>query len=93
MSAVTELKVALLQTALVWQDAPANRQQLAEQLQAISAEVIVLPEMFSSGFSMQSEQIAEPEADTLYWLQRQAKQLNAALCGSVATRIASGCVN
>lgn len=93
MSALTKLNVALLQTELVWQDATANRQQLAVQLQQIKADLIVLPEMFSSGFSMQSEQIAEPEADTLNWLQRQAKQLNAALCGSVATRIASGCVN
>ena len=93
MSALTKLNVALLQTELVWQDATANRQQLAVQLQQIKADLIVLPEMFSSGFSMQSEQIAEPEADTLNWLKQQAKQLNAALCGSVATRVTSGCVN
>ena len=93
MSALTKLNVALLQTELVWQDATANRQQLAVQLQQIKADLIVLPEMFSSGFSMQSAVIAEPEGETLTWLSLQAKQLNAALCGSVATRIASGCVN
>lgn len=93
MSALTKLNVALLQTELVWQDAAANRQQLAGQLQQVKADLIVLPEMFSSGFSMQSAVIAEPEGETLAWLKQQAKQLNAALCGSVATRVTSGCVN
>lgn len=93
MQTVTELKVALLQTELVWQDAIANRQQLAAQLQQIHADLIVLPEMFSTGFSMQSSEIAEPEGETLAWLQQQAKQLDAALCGSVATRTNRGCVN
>ena len=93
MSAVKPLKVALLQTELVWQDAPANRNQLAVQLQQVKADLIVLPEMFSSGFSMQSGAIAEPEGETLAWLKLQATLCGAALCGSVATRIDSGCVN
>lgn len=93
MQTVTELKVALLQTELVWQDVIANRQQLTAQLQQIHADLIVLPEMFSTGFSMQSSEIAEPEGETLAWLQQQAKQLDAALCGSVATRTNRGCVN
>lgn len=93
MQTVTELRVALLQTELVWQDAAANRQQLAAQLKPIQADLIVLPEMFSTGFSMQSNDIAEPEGETLAWLTQQAKQLGAAIVGSVATRLASGCVN
>ena len=93
MSALTELKVALLQTELVWQDAAANRQQLAAQLRPVQADLIVLPEMFSTGFSMQSAEIAEPEGETLSWLIQQAKQCGAAIAGSVATRLDSGCVN
>lgn len=93
MSDLTLLQVAVLQTALVWQDAAANRRQLAQQLQQISADLIVLPEMFSSGFSMQSDVIAEPEGETLDWLKQQAAQCGAALCGSVATRTERGCVN
>ncbi|MDP2714176.1 amidohydrolase [Rheinheimera sp.] len=93
MSAVKPLRVALLQTELVWQDAPANRQQLALQIAQLDADLIVLPEMFSSGFSMQSQDIAEPEADSLGWLKQQAAQSGAALCGSVATRTPRGCVN
>jgi omega-amidase len=88
------LNVALVQTALVWQNPVANRQQLAEQIGRIQgADIILLPEMFTTGFSMQSQHIAEPEGDTLSWLQRQAQQIGAALVGSVATRTDKGCVN
>lgn len=93
MSDLNLLQVAVLQTALVWQNAQANREQLAQQLQQVNADLIVLPEMFTSGFSMQSQDIAEPEGDSLDWLKQQAAQSGAALCGSVATRVGSGCVN
>lgn len=88
------LNVALLQTALAWQNPQANRQQLAEQISRIEdVDIIVLPEMFTTGFSMQSQDIAEPEGDTLNWLKHQAQQIGAALVGSVATRTDKGCVN
>jgi len=91
---VTPLRVVIIQTELVWQDAPANRQQLAAKIAACAgADLIVLPEMFSTGFSMQSDAIAEPEGDTLAWLKQQAALTGAALCGSVATRLGSDCVN
>lgn len=91
---VMPLRVALIQTELVWQDAPANRQQLAARIAACAgAGLIVLPEMFTTGFSMQSDAIAEPEGDTLAWLIQQAALSGAALCGSVATRSGDDCVN
>lgn len=90
----TVLNIALVQTALVWQNPAANRQQLAGQISRIQgADIILLPEMFTTGFSMQSQHIAEPEGDTLYWLQQQAQRTGAALVGSVATRTGNGCVN
>ena len=91
---VKPLRVALLQTELVWQDAAANRALLASKVAAChNADLIVLPEMFSSGFSMQSDAIAEPEGDTLAWLIQQSALTGAALCGSVATRSGDDCVN
>lgn len=88
------LNVALLQTALAWQNPQANRQQLAEQISRIEdVDIIVLPEMFTTGFSMQSQDIAEPEGDTLNWLKHLAQQIGAALVGSVATLTDKGCVN
>lgn len=82
------IRVALIQTELVWQQSEANRLQLQQLMQqCVGAQLFVLPEMFNSGFSMASEQIAETmDGPTVQWMQQQAKLLNAAVCGSVAIR-------
>ena len=57
-----DLELALIQTTLVWQDADANRERFAGLLdQARGADLIVLPEMFTTGFSMDSAGRAGPE--------------------------------
>lgn len=80
------VKVAAVQCSLHWQDPKANRQQLAGQIAALSGQdLIVLPEMFTTGFSMDSAAVAEPAGgESLNWLKQQAALSGAALCGSVA---------
>jgi omega-amidase len=80
------IRVALIQSELVWQDSAANCTYLEQQiLQHKEAQLFVLPEMFNSGFSMDSTRIAETmQGPTVQWMQQQAKQSGAALCGSVA---------
>ncbi|CAI3790718.1 amidohydrolase [Rheinheimera sp. MM224] len=80
------IHVALIQSELVWQDSTANRQNLEQQIQQHKgAQLFVLPEMFNTGFSMDSTTIAETmEGLTVQWMQQQAKLADAALCGSVA---------
>ncbi|MEN3159067.1 amidohydrolase [Alkalimonas sp. NCh-2] len=80
------VKVAAVQCSLHWQDPKANRQQLAGQIAALSGQdLIVLPEMFTTGFSMDSAAVAEPAGgESLNWLKQQAVLSGAALCGSVA---------
>jgi len=57
-----DLELALIQTELAWQDAKANRERFTTLLeQARGADLIVLPEMFTTGFSMDSAALAEPE--------------------------------
>lgn len=89
---MSALKVAVVQTALIWQDCQANLQQLAMQLATLNpVDLIVLPEMFASGFSMESAKIAETEpGPALCWLQAQAAQYQCAIAGSLAVRTASG---
>ncbi|CAM5197501.1 nitrilase-related carbon-nitrogen hydrolase [Alishewanella longhuensis] len=89
---MSTLTVAVLQTALVWQDCPANIQQLTAQLATLKpVDLIVLPEMFASGFSMDSTQIAEPEpGPALCWMQAQAVQYQCAITGSLAVRTQAG---
>lgn len=82
------LKIAVVQCALIWENPEANRAAIENLLDGISADVVLLPEMFTTGFSMQAERIAErhdlAEMETLAWLRQQASRLDAALTGSVA---------
>lgn len=82
------LRVSLVQTELVWQNPKANRTQFTELLQGLAGQtdLIVLPEMFTTGFMMSPETHAEAYGgETFTWLQTQATNLQAAICGSVAT--------
>ena len=92
LTSVPDLQLALIQTTLVWQDAGANREHFARLLeQARGADLIVLPEMFSTGFSMDSAALAEPEdGPTSQWLRQQAQDLGAVVCGSLIIQAADG---
>jgi predicted amidohydrolase len=86
------LRVTLVQAELAWQHPAANREQFSQLLQGLAGltDLVVLPEMFTTGFMMAPETHAEPYGGaTFTWLQQQAQQLKAAICGSVATE-ASG---
>jgi omega-amidase len=84
---VQPLTVSLIQTQTHWH-APADNRALFEhwftQLPD-DARVVVLPEMFNSGFSMASAQVAETmDGPTVNWLQTQARALGKVLAGSLA---------
>jgi len=80
------MKIALIQTDLFWQDANKNRENFDSKINEIQSEVnlIVLPEMFSTGFTMNASEVAETmEGETIEWMKLKAKQKNAAITGSV----------
>ncbi len=80
------LKIALIQADLVWQNAKQNRINFSEKINNITekVDVIVLPEMFTTGFSMQPQKIAEyMVGDTVKWMQQIASEKNTAICGSI----------
>lgn len=79
------LKVTLVQSSLHWQDIDANLQMFSDKLTGISStDLIVLPEMFSTGFSMQAEQLAEEmDGKAVNWMHRLAKEKNAVVTGSL----------
>lgn len=81
-----DLRVTLVQSMLHWEDAAANRAMFGEKLAALkgTTDLVVLPEMFTTGFSMRSKELAETmEGATVAWMREQAKTLDAALYGSV----------
>jgi omega-amidase len=80
------IQVALIQSELVWQNSAANQKYFEQQIQKHKdVQLFILPEMFNSGFSMDSTLIAETmEGLTVEWMRQQAKLSAAAICGSVA---------
>ena len=72
---------------LAWCDAAANLHRAEEMMKSTpGADVYVLPEMFTTGFCMEPERIAEPaEGSALQWMRRVAGEMDAAVAGSVAT--------
>jgi omega-amidase len=80
-------RVSIVQQALAWQDAAANRDSCAKAMAPLAGQtdLVVLPEMFTTGFTMQPEKYAEAaNGPTREWLRAQAKSLDAMVGGSVA---------
>jgi predicted amidohydrolase len=80
-----DLRVSYVQTNLVWENPTANCAQLEELLQNLQGEtdVIVLPEMFSTGFSMSSLGAEISAGPTVQWMKLQASRLQVLLIGSL----------
>ena len=80
------LTITTIQTNLFWEDKTANLQLLEEKINSIreKTEIIVLPEMFTTGFSMKPELLAETmEGETMQWMKRIAAEKKIILTGSV----------
>jgi omega-amidase len=85
---MSALRVSLIQQPLIWQDPAANRAHFAALLAPLAGQtdLVVLPETFTTGFSMEVERLAEAAGGpTVAWLGRQAAALDAAITGSVIT--------
>ncbi len=87
-----ELRIALVQTQLAWHDREANLEHFDALLeQARGADLVVLPEMFTTGFSMESKSLCEPENGVTHdWLLAWADKLDAVVTGSVIVQAADG---
>lgn len=80
------LKIALAQADLVWEDVAANCRNFEKLFQDVDSDtdLLVLPEMFSTGFSMQVEKLAEAmNGPAVNWLKQQARAMNLVVAGSL----------
>lgn len=80
------LTITSVQTNLQWEDKKANLQMLEEKISGIKekTEIVVLPEMFSTGFTMRPEKLAETmEGETLQRMKRIAAEKKIILTGSL----------
>ena len=80
------MKIALVQSSIIWENPSANRSHFETQINSISSTVdlIVLPEMFTTGFTMNPSAVAETmQGETVLWMVSLAKAKNSAITGSV----------
>jgi omega-amidase len=83
------MRISLLQTKIVWEDKEANLQRLHTYLQQLcgKTDLVVLPEMFSTGFSMNSNTLAEKnDGHTMSQLTKWSHDYQTALAGSIIAK-------
>ena len=85
----TDLRVTLVQTSVYWHSIEANLAMLEEKLWQIEepTDLIVLPEMFNTGFTNEADTLAEPmNSRTFRWMKQMAEQTRAVIIGSYIVR-------
>lgn len=86
---MSSIPVSIIQTALHWEDKSANLKMFSEKIAGIKEKtaLIVLPEMFSTGFSMRTEDLSEEmEGETVGWMKKTAAEKNVILTGSIIVK-------
>ncbi|MFD0963246.1 amidohydrolase [Pseudofulvibacter geojedonensis] len=81
-----DLNITLIQSNLVWENPIQNRLNFEAKINSISekTDLIVLPEMFTTGFTMYPKSLAENmDEDSVEWMKVLAKKKQAAICGSL----------
>lgn len=83
---MSNLTISLIQTNLNWEDKAANLQMLENKIDAMQdkTEIIILPEMFSTGFSMRAKELSENmEGPTVEWMKKISAEKKVILTGSI----------
>jgi len=84
-----ELSITMIQSHLHWENAVANRKHFSDLIKSITkkTDLIILPEMFTTGFSMNASTLfEEKEGETLQWMINQAQSKQAAITGSIIVK-------
>jgi omega-amidase len=83
------MKISVIQPDLVWEDKAANFANLGKLISPLygNTDLVVLPEMFNTGFSMNPERLNEPpQAETFIWMKNISEKGNFGLCGSYTVK-------
>lgn len=92
-----DLKITLVQPNVFWEQREKNLDHLSELLYTMkknAADLIIIPEMFSTGFSMNAAELAEEmNGESMQWMARTAKEKNAIVCGSLIIKEKSSYYN
>jgi predicted amidohydrolase len=93
---MSSLTITTVQSTLFWENIDANLEMFDEKLSQFSQEtdLIILPEMFTTGFSMETDRVSETmDGKAVKWMLKQAKTHNAVVMGSLIIREGDKCYN
>lgn len=90
-----DLTITTLQTSLYWEDPAKNLAHFSEKLRAVeSTDLIILPEMFTTGFTMKPELLAEEDGGIGFrWMQETAARKHCVVVGSISVKENNRCYN
>lgn len=79
------INVTLIQSDIIWEDRISNLKKYQEKINQIeSTDLIILPEMFTTGFSISPKGISENmNGETIKWMKQNSHKMNSAICGSI----------
>lgn len=81
------INITLIQTDIEWENSKKTLAYLDKHLINITTDIIILPEMFSTGFSMNPQKTAEAmNGESVTWMINKAQKLNCAICGSLSIK-------
>jgi predicted amidohydrolase len=90
------MKITIVQPDILWEDRAGNLHKLQTMLKEVSGktDLVILPEMFSTGFSMQSGELSEAyRAQTYQWMENLSQEGNYAICGSYIVKESDNYLN
>jgi len=81
------MRITTIQYNIIWEDKESNLKNLTSKINTIQSDVIVLPEMFTTGFTMTPNHLAESmTGNTVQWMKEIALTKDLAICGSIIIR-------
>ncbi len=86
---MSDFKITIIQSNLFWEDIDKNLELFSKKISSIkeTTDLIILPEMFSTGFTMNAKTCSEEmNGKTIGWLRSKAKEKNCVITGSIIIR-------
>ncbi|MBW1649925.1 MAG: amidohydrolase [Deltaproteobacteria bacterium] len=83
---IEDLKITIIQSKIIWEDIKTNIEMFDKKIDSINekTDLILLPEMFTTGFTMNAPKLAESmEGETVDWLKKKSKEKKADIAGSL----------
>ena len=81
---MSSIRIAGLNLDIIWKNKEANFQLIEQEFSSVEADLFLLPEMFSTGFCMEADEVADRNLETLTWMKSLAKNKNSAVAGSAS---------